>query len=135
MMPLREWIMHHAKFNHKIHLDHYGNHHVGYGRNLDVTGISREEGEFLLDNDIKRCNRGLEIYPWFMSQPYDVKDALVHMCYSVTLPKMLGFKKMITALQGNDYVMAAIEVLDSNWAEQNPVLAKDIALVIRGGRG
>ena len=53
------------------------------------------------------------------------------MCYQMGLAGVLRFRKMIQALNRNDYGKAADEALDSLWAEQTPNRAKRVAEWIR----
>ena len=90
----------------------------------------------MLINDIDRCIYQLSAYPWYVHQPQHVQDALVNMCFNRDLSKLLtfrGFRKMIVALTTKNYTQAAIEALDSDWAQQVGQRAKDVALMIRQG--
>lgn len=131
---LVDWIKHHEGYRRYVYKCPAGVQTVAFGRNLEAVGISPEEAEYLLNNDIKRCVEQLERYIWFTHQPRGVKDALINMCYNLGITRLLGFKRMIAALAVNDYRTAAIEALDSRWAEQVPERAKDIALMIRMGK-
>lgn len=106
---------------------------IGWGRNLDEVGISKEEAEIMLDNDIECCQHDLSIFPWYLEQPSGVQMALINMCFNIGIGRLLGFKKMIKALQKKDYTQASLESLDSKWAKQVPNRAKDIAIAIRAG--
>ncbi len=114
------------------YIDTVGKLTIGYGRNLQDNGISKEEAEFMLDNDIKRSIKDLSSYSWYINQPEQVKLALVNMCFNMGLPRLLTFRKMIAALIEKDYVKAAKEALDSKWAHQVGNRAKNVALQLRG---
>lgn len=133
-MSLRDWIIAHEKLKLKPYLDTVGKLTIGVGRNLDDNGISVEESYFLLDNDIARCKRELEIYPWYMRLDPNRKDAILNMCFNLGISRLLGFKKMIKALERHDYTRAAIEALDSKWASQVKGRAIDVATVLREGK-
>jgi len=62
-----------------------------------------------------------------------VKNALLNMCFNLGINRLLGFKKMVAALQEKNFTLAAKEALNSKWAEQVGERAKDIALMIRQG--
>jgi lysozyme len=130
---LVDWIKHHEGYRQFVYDDTVGVKTVAYGRNLESVGITREEAEYLLNNDIKRCVSELSRYAWYTEQPQVVRDALVNMCFNLGIARLLGFKKMIAALQAKDYTRAAIEALDSKWARQVPNRAQDIAMQIRQG--
>lgn len=131
---LEDWIRCHEGFRALPYLDTTGHMSIGYGRNLSERGITREEAQFMLENDILECKQSMETLPWYYGQPPGVRDALVNMCYNLGLPKLLKFKRMLAALEAHDYTQAAIEALDSKWAEQVGGRAKDVALTLREGK-
>jgi len=133
MKSLEAWIKQHEGFRNKLYIDTVEKYSIGFGRNLTDRGISREEAEFMLANDILMCKKELHAFNWYYGHPPNVQDALVNMCYNIGLPRLLGFKKMIAALTEHDYTKAAIEALDSKWATQVHGRANDIAVMIREG--
>jgi len=120
-------------FSRHPYLDTVGKSTIGFGRNLDDCGISLEEAEHLLRNDLDRTWKELMQFPWFVTQPGNVKDALINMCFNLGIKRLLTFTKMIEALKNKDYTEGAIEVLDSKWASQVGDRAKDVALMMRQG--
>lgn len=128
-----DWIKKHEGLRLKPYLDTVGKLTIGYGRNIDDLGITLEEAEFLLQNDLKRCRQQLAPFSWYVNQPKNVQDALLNMCFNIGISRLLGFRKMIVALTVKDYTKAAIEALDSKWATQVGQRAKDVALMIRQG--
>lgn len=106
---------------------------IGYGRNLEDKGLTKEEADYLLSNDIEECKRHLSVYKWYLDQPESVQCALINMCF-MGIKRLLGFKKMIAALERKDYTKAALEALDSKWSGQVGKRAQDIALIISMGK-
>ena len=135
MLPVREWIKRDEGLRLFIYQCPESKWTAGYGRNLSDNGISAEEADFLLDNDIQRCIKELLPFPWYLDQPQPVKNALVNMCFNLGITRLLKFKKMIAALEVNDYTEAAKEALDSRWAKQVGARAINIAHVMRGPHG
>lgn len=133
MTDLKDWIKKCEGFSAHPYLDTVGKVTIGYGRNIDDIGISAEEADYLLNNDIERCIRELSSQQWFIIQPKSVQGALVNMCFNLGLSRLLGFKEMIKALYVKNYTLAASEALNSKWAKQVGQRAKDIAVVIREG--
>lgn len=131
---LLSWIKSHEGFRAHPYQDTEGFTTIGYGRNLSQLGISHEEAEMLLDNDILRCKQELSPFLWYYGQPPNVRDALVNMCFNLGITKLLGFKRMIAALENKDYTKASIEALDSRWAQQVHQRAVDVATMIREGK-
>ena len=107
---------------------------IGYGRNLSDRGISQAEAQLMIENDILICKQEMEAFEWYYGQPPGVRDALVNMCFNLGLPMLLRFKRMLAALVGKDYNQAAIEALDSRWANQVGDRAKRVACSIRAGK-
>ena len=92
---------------------------IGYGRNIEDNGITREEAEMLLRNDIQSTRGELSSkFDWFLLMPYDKQAVLINMCFNLGLTRLLKFKKMLAALKVKDYKEASIQMLDSKWAEQ-----------------
>ena len=109
---------------------------VGVGRNIDEDGglgLSVDEIEFLLKNDIKRCKQELITLPWFPEIDSVRQDALINLCFNLGITRLLGFKNALTAMSVGDYEKAAEEFLDSRWAVQVGTRALDVAHMIRTG--
>ena len=130
-MTAKSLIKRHEGFNSRPYKCTAGKLTIGWGRNIEDNGISVQEAEFLLDNDILRCQLDLYKYRWYLDQPYDVQIALLDMCFNMGINKLICFKKMIKALEDKDYTVAAMEALDSKWAKQVGDRAKTIAVMIR----
>ena len=131
---LEKMIAKHEGLRLKAYNDILGIPTIGFGRNLGDVGISKEEAIYLLRNDINRCIVELCNHDWYLTQPQGVKKALINMCFNMGINRLLKFKKMIACLQSKDYTKAAIEALDSKWAQQVGGRAKDVALMIREGK-
>ena len=111
---------------------------IGWGRNLSDRGLSHDEAEFLLENDIAAVVRELNAAkPALMtndSLSHERKDALYNMAFNLGIPKLLEFKKMWAALENHDYATAAKEALNSRWAKQVSSRAARIANTLVGGQ-
>lgn len=92
---------------------------IGYGRNIEEFGLSEDEIDYLLDNDITRIIRELSSeYPWF-NQLDDVrKDVMIDISFNLGATRLRGFKRALAAMEAADYKTAATEFLDSRWARQ-----------------
>lgn len=133
MMNLKGWIKNHENCKLRLYTDTEEKLTIGWGRNIQDNGISQAEADFMFDNDFARCQKELAQYSWYVDQPQNVKDALMNMNFNLGISRLLGFKKMITALVAKDYTKAAIEALNSKWSQQVGQRAKDVALMIRQG--
>lgn len=92
---------------------------IGVGRNLDDVGITQEEAEFLLDNDILRCCDDLDRnMSWWRDLSETRQRVLVDMVFNLGISRFMKFQNTIDALANGNYKGAAEEMLDSRWAEQ-----------------
>ena len=89
------------------------------GRNLDDRGITEDESDYLLSNDIDLCVEELEgTFPWFATLSDARQRVMVNMCFNLGLSRLLGFEKFLAAMEAGDWETAGIEMLDSKWAVQ-----------------
>jgi lysozyme len=94
---------------------------IGYGFNLDDVGISKDEAELLLEFRLRRIEENLfHNYYWFRYLNENRKAVILSMVYQLGLTGFLKFKKMIKALEAEDYTEASIEMLNSLAAKQTP---------------
>ena len=96
-----------------------GKNTIGVGRNVDDRGITEDESDYLLGNDIDLCVDELEDnFTWYKNLSDARQRVLVNMCFNLGLTRLLGFKKFLAALEAEDWDRAAEEMLDSKWAVQ-----------------
>ena len=117
--------------------DHLGFWTIGIGRLIDKRrdgGISEAEAEHLLGNDIKAVIVDLDrSCPWWTALSDPRQRALANMCFNLGLSRLLGFRKMLAALEAGDFAGAATEALDSRWARQVGDRAQRIATLLSVG--
>lgn len=119
-------------FRSKPYLCTAGANSIGYGRNLDALGISEEEAEHMLRNDVARVEHELDkAYPWWVKCPGSVRRAMTNMAFQLGQTKLAKFKRTLACLQAGDYNGAANHALDSDWAKQTPQRAARIAQLFR----
>jgi lysozyme len=107
---------------------------VGYGRNLDAEGISPDEAEYMLHNDLIAHTQALEkALPWVTTLPPVIHDVLVNMAFNMGVPGLLEFKQTLAKIQAGDYVGAAEEVMRSKWATQVGIRAERLSAQLRIG--
>lgn len=111
---------------------------IGIGRNIDPEGgmgLSDEEAEYLLRNDIRRVSEELEkAFPWFKDLDTVRIHAMIDITFNLGLPRLKKFKKALTAMSIGDWKTAEIEFLDSKWARQVGYRAIELAEMIRTGK-
>ena len=96
---------------------------IGYGRNLEESGITLEEANILFESDFNRAKEDAKRVCNVFNINYNKLSesrfyVLVDMVFNLGYPKLIKFKKMLTALSKGDYEEAAREMLDSRWAKQ-----------------
>jgi len=107
---------------------------IGYGRNIEDTGISEEEAEFMLQADIERCVIELvDKTDYFVTLSEPRQTVLVNMLFNLGWSRFNRFKKMIRAVKDCDYHRASVEMLDSRWADQVGGRAKELAGIMSRG--
>ena len=108
---------------------------IGYGRNLDETGIRQEEAEQLLLHDLHAAQaRVAEALPWTTNLDEPRRAVLVQMAFNLGLDRLLGFSRMLANAKQNDWDGAADEMLDSRWHGQVGARARELAEQMRTGR-
>lgn len=103
---------------------------IGVGRNLETNGISKDEADYLLMNDLANVEQHLNRHGLLIGDHNDARKAVLYnMCFQLGITGLLGFSNMIAAFQCEDYRTCAEEMLDSLWAseEQTPERAKRLA--------
>jgi len=135
MNRLQGLLVKHEGFRNKPYEDTSGFVSIGVGRNLDDLGLSDEEVMYLLDNDIKRCDRELlSNFEWYANLCRCRQDAMLSLCFNLGITRLLKFKKALAAMEARDYDTAADEFLDSKWATQvGSERVEDIVSMIRTG--
>jgi lysozyme len=109
---------------------------IGVGRNLEDVGITKEEAEQMLANDISRVVVDIvKRIPWAMKLD-DARFSVIHsMVFQMGIGGVMNFRKFLNALQMGDFTRASIEMMDSKWAQHDsPARAKRLAEVMRSGK-
>ena len=106
---------------------------IGYGRNLETNGISKEEAETMLVNDMVSVMGQLSARGLLQDHTKPRQDVLVNMAFQMGVSGLLKFKNMIAALDDRNYSEAAKQMLDSRWAKQTPNRANELAEQMRTG--
>ena len=96
-------------------------------------GISEEEALFLLDNDIKKCTADVKRFPWFESLDPVRQKVIIDMRFNLGLAGLMGFKRMISALERGDYDRAGEEMKDSKWYYQVGIRGRRLVKMMKTG--
>jgi lysozyme len=133
MRQLIELLHRHEGMRLKPYKDSVGKLTIGIGRNLDDNGISEVEADFLLKNDLIRCFEEAQKFDWFVVLNDARACVIVSMIFNLGLPRFLGFKNMIKALEEERYEDASKEMLDSVWAKQVGRRADELSEMMKTG--
>lgn len=131
---LKEILIQEEGYKRVMYTDTKGVPTVGVGHNLAVP-LSDAAIEQMLEDDLSSAQlaaRNLYNDSWIML-PRPVKAALVLMAFQLGKAGLAKFVKMKALIEGEEYVAAADEALDSDWAKQTPERAKRVAALIARG--
>ena len=114
--------------------DTVGKFTIGCGRNLTDVGISEEEAMILLRNDIDKAGHSLTDHlGWWNGLDEARRIVLLNLCFNMGITRLLGFQKMLVALQSGDYQKAADEMENSSWHTQVKGRAIELEQIMRTG--
>lgn len=105
---------------------------IAVGRNLDDVGITENEARYLLENDLGRIRLELDqLLPWWRDLDPVRQMVLQDMGFNLGLNGLLGFKLFLGYLKAGEYLEAADEMLQSQWADQVGTRATRLAAMMR----
>jgi len=136
MSKLVQMLRLHEGVRYKVYVCSEGYETIGVGRNISEggLGLSKDEVDYLLVNDIKRVQDELtRSYPWFARLDEVRRDAMVDICFNIGLTKLRGFVNALAAMSRSQYEIAADEFMDSRWSQQVGDRAVEVTDMIRTG--
>lgn len=133
-MTLREQLIRDEGCKLKVYRDSVGKLTIGVGRNLEDKGISQQEADAMLDNDIRDFTADVLVaLPWSLALDPVRLEALVNIAFNVGSHGLMGFRQMLLAMRGGDWYAAAAHLMDSKAARQNPERYERLAEQFRLG--
>jgi lysozyme len=103
----------------KVYRDSLGIETVGVGRNIRDKGLSMQEVDLLLDNDLTDAERDARaIFPTFDKLSDIRKAVLLNMSFNMGRERLSKFKKLRAAVQDEDWAEADRQMILSTWATQ-----------------
>ena len=121
-----------------VYTDHLGYETIGVGRCIRKNvglGLSDDEINYLLSNDVDRCVKELGAsFSWFSALNEARRDAMINLCFQLGLTKLLKFKNFLASMEEGDYEAASTHLLDSLYARQTPARADEVAEIIVSGK-
>ena len=136
MSDLIGMLKRHEGVRSKVYMCSAGYETIGVGRNISESGLglSDDEIDYLLANDIKRVREELtDSYFWFPAMNEARQDALVDISFNLGQTRLRGFVKAIEAMSREQFDIAADEFMDSKWATQVGNRAIQVTEMIRTG--
>lgn len=136
---LRRQIKLHEGFSPIAYRDSKGLLTIAFGRLIEPPGgITIEEGEAMLDNDMARCDADLKGFAWYAEVAGPRKHALLEMRFQLGAAGFREFRKMLAeipkAIVAGDWTAVVREALDSKWAREDaPKRAAEIAEQLKVG--
>jgi lysozyme len=120
----------------KPYKDTAGHLTIGIGRNLDANPLSDDEIEYLFNNDVNRvwkeCTAKLAAFGFGALD--DVRQhVLMDLTFNVGITGVLQFSKMLAAVARRDFDEAAVQLMDSKAATQEPNRIKQLAKMMKTG--
>ena len=73
------------------------------------------------------------VFKWFDGLDAVRKDAMIDIAFNLGLTVLCKFEKSLAYMESGDYMLAADEFLDSNWAKQVGNRAIEVTDMIRTG--
>jgi len=136
MDELIEMLRRHEGVRDKVYLCSEGYETIGVGRNIsaDGLGLSDDEINYLLENDIERVRKELaEEYYWFAGLNDARQDAMVDISFNLGQTRLRGFVNALEGMSREQFDNAADEFMDSKWSEQVGDRAVEVTEMIRTG--
>ncbi len=131
---LEDQLKKHEGFRPTIYKDTVGKWTIGYGRNLSDVGITMDEAETLLENDMEIAIAAAEsIFEGFDTLNDTRKAVLANMAFNLGQARLGKFTKLIKAIHDGDFKEASVQMLDSAWAKQVGNRAINLAKMMSDG--
>ena len=107
---------------------------IGYGRNLEDIGITQDEADMLLGNDLaKVCVQCQREFDWFDGLSELRKEAIINLVFNMGLEGFKQFRRTIAFIEAGQFIDAGAELLDSRYARQVGKRANEIASQLADG--
>ena len=136
MSNLVKMLKRHEGVRSKVYMCSANYETIAVGRNISESGLGLSEDEinYLLNNDIKRVREELtDSYFWFPAMNEARQDALVDISFNLGQTRLRGFVKALEAMSREQFDVAADEFMDSKWSEQVGNRAVEVTEMIRTG--
>ena len=83
------------------------------------TAVSEERVNAIFEEDVQKyISESKKVFPNLDDLPETAQQVIVNMCFNMGAPRLSQFKKFIAGVNRADWPTAAIEMMDSRWANQ-----------------
>jgi lysozyme len=118
----------------RLYVDTEGKTSIGIGRNLTDVGVSLDEADLMLANDIKAATVALEsTFPWPMGLDDVRQGVLLNMTFNIGIHGLAEFTETLAMVKAGNYAGASQAMLQSNWAIQVGARAQRLAIQMESG--
>jgi len=109
----------HEGVEHTVYNDTMGIPTIGVGRNLRDKGLSDQEIDYLLSNDIDAfAEEVATAFPWWETLDEVRQRVMVDMAFNMGTRGLSNFKITLGHIEAGRFGEAAEEMLNSRWARQ-----------------
>ena len=107
---------------------------IGVGRNIEERGLSDDEIDYILQNDVNIVTDELvATFDWYPDLDPIRQRVVVDMVFNLGMPRFKQFQNMIAAIEAGDWMEASDEMMDSRWAQQVGLRASRLAEMMETG--
>jgi lysozyme len=83
------------------------------------TKVSEDRVNEVFKTDVQKfINETQKVFPDLINKPDNIQIVLINMCFNLGAPRLSKFKKFIAAINDEQWIEAAVEMMDSRWARQ-----------------
>jgi len=126
---LREQLKIDEGVKYEVYDDHLGYKTLGIGHLVKATDeeygapvgtpVSEERVNAIFEADVVTyISEAKTVFGFLENMPSEAQQVIVNMCFNMGAPRLKQFKKFITAMNNEEWKVAAVEMLDSKWASQ-----------------
>lgn len=108
---------------------------IGYGFNLEDTGMTEKEAGYLLSNKVREYKMKLfEKLTWIPEKLNLPRQwVLINMAFNLGVPGLLLWKNTLSLIKAGDYKKASKMMLRSKWAKQVGRRSKELSHQMESG--
>ena len=132
-MDVVELIKRHEGYSQSVYRCTAGRQTIGFGRNLDDVGISRDEAEWLLKRDIERAIGSLRTEPYWLDLSEVRQAVLIDMVFNLGWAGFAKFQRLRMALGRQDWDAASNEMRSSVWFKQVGTRSQRLCVMMQTG--